>query len=80
MLLSELTPGELAQRLQGDGLALRTGPFVFRIHSPVLLVAEGLGLLYGANVLAAPDEFVDFDAPTTRGRLLYIDTGGAHRR
>ena len=61
MLLSELTLDELAQRLQGDGLALRTGPFVFRIHSPVPLVAEGLSLLYAANLLAAQDEFVDFD-------------------
>lgn len=61
MLLSELPPAELARRLCGEGLTLRTGPFVFRIFSPVPSVAEGLSLLYAANALAADDEFVDFD-------------------
>lgn len=61
MLLSELAPTELAQRLRGEGLVLRTGPFVFRIFSLVPSVADGLGLLYAANPLAGDDEFVDFD-------------------
>lgn len=61
MLLSELPPPELVRCLRGEGLVLRTGPFVFRILSPVPSVAEGLGLLYAANPLAGDDEFVDFD-------------------
>lgn len=61
MLLSELAPTELAQRLRGEGLVLRTGPFVFRIFSFVPSVADGLGLLYAANPLVGDDEFVDFD-------------------
>lgn len=61
MLLSELPSTELAQRLHGEGLLLRTGPFVFRISSPVPSVAEGVDLLYRANPLAGADEFVDFD-------------------
>ncbi len=61
MLLSELPPAERAKRLCGGGLVLRTGPFVFRIHSSVPLVDQGLGLLYADNPLPGHDEFVDFD-------------------
>ncbi|MFZ2295021.1 MAG: HprK-related kinase A [Polaromonas sp.] len=61
MLLSDLSPTEFARRLCSVGLTLRTGPFVFRIFSPVPSVAEGLRLLYATNQLAADDEFVDFD-------------------
>lgn len=61
MLLSDLSPTEFARRLCSVGLTLRTGPFVFRIFSPVPSVADGLRLLYATNQLAADDEFVDFD-------------------
>lgn len=61
MLLSELPPAERVRRLQNEGLALRTGPFVFRIQSPIPLVHQGLDLLYAANPLAGDAEFVDFD-------------------
>lgn len=61
MLLSELSQPELARRLCSEGLTLRTGPFVFRIFSPVPSVAEGMRLLYATNLLAADDEFVDFN-------------------
>ncbi len=61
MQLSDLTPSALARRLCGAGLALHTGPFVFRIFSPVPAVAAGLGLLYGAHVLADEAAFIDFE-------------------
>ncbi len=61
MLLSDLSPTEFVRRLCSEGLTLRTGPFIFRIFSPVPSVAEGLRLLYATNQLAADDEFVDFD-------------------
>lgn len=74
MLLSELSPTDLAQRLEEAGLALRTGPLVFRIFSPIPSVAEGLGLLYAANPLAGDDEFVDFEVRLewTRGLRRWI--------
>ena len=70
MLLAELPPPELAQRLRGEGLVLRTGPFVFRIASPIPSVAAGLSLLYPANALVSEDEFVDFDVRIEWGQGL----------
>jgi HprK-related kinase A len=60
MLLSDLSPGDCTRRLLGDGLVLRTGPFVFRIRSPIPSVAEGLSLMYAGNELVDEDQFVDF--------------------
>ena len=70
MLLAELSKGELTHRLYGDGLVLRTGPFVFRIASPIPSVAAGLRLLYPDNELVSADEFVDFDVRIEWGRGL----------
>ena len=61
MRLSDLSSVERAQRLRREGLLLRTGPFTFRIHSPIALVSEGLGLMYADNLLADEADFVDFD-------------------
>lgn len=60
MLLSELSPVDCARRLRGEGLLIRTGPFVFRVRSPVPSVADGLRLLYAGHELVTPNEFVDF--------------------
>lgn len=70
MLLSELTPPDRRQRLLGDGLCLRTGPFVFRIQSPVPAVDQGLELLYPDNTIAEAGEFVDFDVRIAWGAGL----------
>jgi len=72
MRLSDLSPQERVSRLRNEGLALRTGPFVFRIHSPMALVEQGLTLLYGANPVADDEAFVDFD-------LALLPTGGLRR-
>lgn len=48
------------------GLALRTGPFATRIHSPLAAVAESLHSLYAGYELAAPDEFIDFEVEVSR--------------
>jgi HprK-related kinase A len=61
MLLHELPAEALTRQLRGDGLCLRTGPFGFRIRSRLQHVQQGLQLLYPANPLLAPDDFVDFD-------------------
>jgi HprK-related kinase A len=72
MLLSDLPADERRQRLQGPGLALRTGPVVFRIQSPLPLVDEGLALLYANNPLEPEGSFVDFD-------LQLLPSGGLRR-
>lgn len=60
MLIGDLTRRELATRLQGAGLRLATGPFVFRISSPVAEIADALGMLYAEFPLVNDDAFVDF--------------------
>lgn len=69
MKLLQLSPGELRDRLRGEGLWLRTGPFSLRVHSRVPSVAEGLRDLYGQfEVRSATHSFADFhvriDSPT----------------
>jgi HprK-related kinase A len=59
MKLGDLSLAQLRQRLADNDLALRTGPFVTRIQSPMPLVAEGLLRLYADFPLDA-GEFRDF--------------------
>jgi hypothetical protein len=60
MILSELSSVDLQKQLRGPGLTLRTGPFNFRILSPIDSVAQGLKLLYADYPLAETNEFIDF--------------------
>lgn len=60
MILSELSSVDLQSQLRGPGLTLRTGPFNFRIFSPIDSVAQGLKLLYADYPLSDTNEFVDF--------------------
>jgi len=59
MKLGDLTLSQLHHRLADNDLALRTGPFVTRIHSPMLQVAESLLQLY-ADFPLDEGEFRDF--------------------
>lgn len=59
MKLGDLSLAQLRQRLAYNDLALRTGPFVTRIQSPMPQVAEGLLRLYAEFPLDA-GEFCDF--------------------
>ncbi|MBS1148163.1 MAG: HPr kinase [Proteobacteria bacterium] len=59
MKLGDLSLAQLRQRLADNDLALRTGPFVTRIQSPMLQVAEGLLRLYAEFPLDT-GEFRDF--------------------
>ena len=61
MILSSLGADEIARALRGTGLTLATGPFTFRIRSPITSVNAGVALLYADYPLVAPDEFIDFD-------------------
>ena len=46
---------------------IKTGPFNFRIRSPIRSVAVGMALLYAEYPLPAETEFVDFDVHLDRG-------------
>jgi HprK-related kinase A len=67
MTPSTLGLDEVARRLRGPGLVIRTGPFNFRIRSPIRSVAVGAALLYADYPLPTDDEFVDFDVHLDRG-------------
>lgn len=60
MLLKELTPRHIRSRLQDEGLALRTGPFVFSIRTPISRLTALLATLYADTPLASDADFVDF--------------------
>lgn len=72
MTPSSLGLDEIRHRLCGAGIVIKTGPFTFRIHSPVLSVASGLALLYADYPLAEASEFIDFD--------VHLDLGAGLRR
>ena len=67
MTLSSLSEGELTRSLRGEGLALRTGPFAFRIRTSIPAVAKGLQTLYADYPLLGPEAFIDFDVHLARG-------------
>ena len=66
MRLSDLTDRELERRLRGAGLLLQSGPFNYRIRSPIESIAQGLRLLYGDYPLGLDADFVDFDVAIER--------------
>ncbi|CCQ72874.1 HprK-related kinase A [Magnetospira sp. QH-2] len=60
MRLSDLSDDEIVGKLKGDGLALRTGPFIMRLYSPLALIHEGIATLYRDYPLGDEDGFSDF--------------------
>jgi hypothetical protein len=72
MTLSSLSFDDISRRLRGAGIAIRTGPFNFRIRSPVPSVARGFALLYAGYPLVNESEFIDFD--------VHLDFGAGLRR
>jgi len=59
-VVADLPRRELAARLAGPGLVLRTGPFANRIHSDVPQLADGIALLYADYPVAEAGGFADF--------------------
>lgn len=60
MMLSDLSSTDVRNRLRGQGLVVRTGPFNFRIFSRIDSIANGLQLLYADYPVVDEHEFVDF--------------------
>lgn len=66
MNLADLTESEFRQRITGDGLALQTGPLHLRLRSDVLLVQQGVRLLYADYPVLAPERFCDHGVEIVR--------------
>jgi HprK-related kinase A len=60
LIIADLPEKELARRLTGPGLRLRTGPFVTEIRSRLTRVAEGITLHYSDYPVEASKDFADF--------------------
>ena len=60
----------LAARVAGTGLYLRTGPFLFHIRSRMRSVCEGVALLYADHPCADAAEFADFSVSVDAGAGL----------
>jgi HprK-related kinase A len=60
LTVADLPPRELAARLAGPGLVLRTGPFANRIRSDVPQLRDGIALLYADYPVDESGGFADF--------------------
>ena len=60
LIVANLPQRELARRLAGAGLRLRTGPLVTEIRSRMPKVAQGIALHYADHPLEEPGGFADF--------------------
>jgi HprK-related kinase A len=69
--LSGLSQRELEHCLLGEGLVLRTGPFLFRLHSPHRVVSQGLATMYADHTVLPADTLVDFDLSISGGVGLH---------
>jgi HprK-related kinase A len=66
LTLADLPRRELAARLAGPGLVLRTGPFANRIRSDIPLLLDSLALLYADYPVDEPGGFADFNLSLLR--------------
>jgi len=65
--LGDLSAPQLRARLQGPGLVLGTGPFRFRIQSPIASVGDGLAMLYREAPVHEADSFADYPVEIAPG-------------
>ena len=70
MIVADLPERELARRLAGPGLRLRTGPVVNRIQSRLTGIAEGVALQYADHTVEEPEGFADFHVRLAPPRSL----------
>jgi HprK-related kinase A len=70
MIVADLAPRDLACRLAGEGLRLRTGPVVSCIESRLARVVDGVALHYADYPLEDPDTFADFHVSVVRASGL----------
>lgn len=68
MIVSDLSPTELHQCLQGDGLRIASGPFNCRLQCSISDIAAELAVLYAHHPLVPEDDFIDFHVAIQLGR------------
>lgn len=71
MIVSDLPPSELRNRLRGEGLRIASGPFNCRLQSRVIDIASDLARLYANHPLLPDDAFIDFHVAIEPGRGLH---------
>ena len=71
VLLKTLGGAEIARRLAGPGLGVRSGAFGYRVHSPIPAIADGLALLYADYPLLGYEDFADFSLELLTGTGLH---------
>ncbi|OGB02040.1 MAG: aldolase [Burkholderiales bacterium RIFCSPHIGHO2_12_FULL_69_20] len=70
MTVADLSAAQLAAQLAGPGLVLQTGPFTYRLQSPIDLIAQGVGQLYASYPVLPSTAFADFTVNVAAGRGL----------
>ena len=68
-LAGQLSGGDFNQQLADGGLALRVGPYIYRIQTDLPDVGAGVRTLYADHRLASPGDFVDYDVSVRQGGL-----------
>lgn len=68
--LADLAPADLAARLAGPGLLLRTGPFVSRIHANIAPLARELARFYADYPVEQDGGYADFQVRLSQPRGL----------
>lgn len=71
-VLKDLPPEEIRHRLADGGLALRIGPYVYKLQSNLPTVVEGVTRLYADFRLAADHEFIDYNVGLTQRGLGWL--------
>jgi HprK-related kinase A len=66
LIVADLPPQNLEHCLQGNGLRVRTGPFVTNIRSAVASVRAGIAEYYAHHPVASDDGFADFHVSVDR--------------
>lgn len=59
--LHQLSAKEIAERLADPGIAIKVGPYNYKIQSNVPVVAQGITQLYSDFELASAEEFIDYN-------------------
>jgi len=70
LIVSDFSRAALRSKLASEGLNLRTGPVVTRIHSTEAAVIDGIARQYADYPVAEAGEFVDFHVAVTRPAML----------
>ena len=71
MLVSELSPAKLAGCLNGPGLYLSVGPFLYHLKSNLSDVVKGISILYRDFTCSESAEFADFHVVLQRRQNLF---------